>query len=100
MGHDAALEQPDIAGQQDAALVGGQPRQFRVVVVVAVERVEAQHPQVGRQPAQMRVEDEAEADRRRTQRRRRGRERDRGGEDLDLVARPDLVAEIDRGAVY
>ncbi len=61
MGDHAPLEHVTVAGQQDAVLARRDLRHLGVLVVVAVERVEAAQAQVARQRAQLGVEHEADA---------------------------------------
>ena len=56
MGNDAALEQASVTGQQNPALATGDIGQFCVGVVIAIQGVKPEHPQIRGQTAQMHVE--------------------------------------------
>src|SRR5439155_24041450 len=54
-------EQGAIAREHDALFAGGDSRNLSVRVTILVERIEAQHAQILRQPAQLRIGDESRA---------------------------------------
>src|SRR5687768_6662148 len=62
--HDGfSHEQTPVAGEQDAFLALEDLSQFLILVVVPVETVKAEHPQVDSQPPEVIVEQEARLER-------------------------------------
>ena len=79
---DPPLQQAVVAGQENPIVVGRPPGKLRVGRMVVVGRVEAAHPQVGGQPPEVTVDDEAQ----RRDRQRWRRDADHGLE-LDRAER-------------